>query len=84
MGQKMINLLSDDCPDNYYLAKLLLCQSGAWNDFGELEQGDQIEIISFEADIFEIKIVAKFGDQVQTFRLKLKNRNSKIYENFKN
>jgi hypothetical protein len=52
------------------LAKWLLIQSGPLTEFGKLEEGDQIEILSFEVDIFGIKIVAKLGDQERVFRLK--------------
>ena len=59
------------CAGNHLLAKWLLYQSGPLTEFGELEPGDQIEIVSFEVDIFEIKIVARLGDQERVFNLKV-------------
>lgn len=37
-----------DMPNNHMLAAWLLYQSGPLKEFGPLEQGDQIEIISFQ------------------------------------
>ena len=52
------------------LARLLLYQSGPLTEFGDLEPGDQIEIVSFKLDIFSIEIKAKLGDVEKTFYLK--------------
>ena len=57
-------------PSNYTLAKWLLYQSGPLKEFGPLEQGDQIDILAFEVNIFGIKIIAKLGDITKTFYLK--------------
>lgn len=56
-------------PDQQTLAKLLLYQSGQLGFFN-IEQGDQIEIISMQVNVFGIKIVAKLGDEEKTFYLK--------------
>jgi hypothetical protein len=64
------DFLTETC-FNATLAKFLLLQSGPLNEFGPLDEGDQIEILLFEVSIFGIKIVAQVGEGIErTFYLR--------------
>lgn len=52
------------------LGVILLTQSGPVPDFGPLDEGDQIEVLSLQVQVDGIRLVARANGKEQTFYLR--------------
>jgi hypothetical protein len=52
------------------LGVILLTQTGPVPDFGQLDEGDQIEVLSLQVNVDGIRLIARANGKEKTFNLR--------------